>query len=98
MTLHKEKPVIVCERRTEVCFAALWIFILPLLLFGCGRKAVVVPPEVTLGHGWAYRMDAPRTFHVFAESNAALQEAMKAIGCGICSLQHTGDIYEVGTK
>lgn len=65
-----------------------------LLLTSCAKNTPVRPPTVS-GDGWAFAKNYDGSITVIADDKQALEEAMKSMGCGPCSIQNLGQAYTI---
>lgn len=64
-----------------------------LLLASCQHKAPVRLPATT-GNGYVFNNDG-RIFYVIAQNDEALKDAMKRMGCGVCTTEQVGTAYTI---
>jgi hypothetical protein len=69
------------------------ILILCMTFSGCAMRAPVATPATQAEH-YAYRQ-LGQTYYVVVDDDEALQEALKAIGCGVCLPEKMGIAYQV---
>lgn len=60
----------------------------------CAPKRMLVATPAIQAEHYAYRQ-LGQTYYVVVDDDEALQEALKAIGCGVCLPEKMGIAYQV---
>jgi hypothetical protein len=86
-------------KRTNVLDALIMLaaaLILSWILFGCAKR-VPQAQEVRqiVGEGFACTTRDEKTFNCVARDNLALDEALRAVGCGVCANEDLGTAHRI---
>lgn len=70
--------------------------LLLFLLAGCAKHVPAHPGmRIVRDYKWSYKTPDERTFYIFAQTDDAFHDALKAIGCGACTVEQDGVVYIV---